>query len=67
MTAAMGGPGRAQADPLGSQAHPLGSQAQPIRISFPPQKGFIPDTSHHRLRCRMWRSCAGVVTGGLQM
>ena len=36
----MGGPGRAQAHPLGRQAHPLGSQAQLIRISFSPQ-GFI--------------------------
>jgi hypothetical protein len=43
MGAAMGGPGRAQAHPLGSQAHARRSQAQPIKISFSPQRGFITD------------------------
>jgi hypothetical protein len=33
-SAAMGGPGRAK-------AHPLGSQAQPIRQSFPPKRPLL--------------------------
>ena len=41
--AAIDGPGRAYAHPLGRLAHALWSKAQPIRMSSSPQKSFITD------------------------